>query len=212
MEKIIIIGFGGHSHSVIDSIIQKKEYEIIGYVDNDEKPDYLGIKYLGNDSVFESIYKSGVHNACICVGFIGKKNNREELYDRLKRIGFKFPVIIDPSSIIASNVNIGEGTFVGKGAVINANAKIGKICIINSKSLIEHDCEIGDFSHISVSSCICGEVKIGNCTFVGANSTIIQTVKIGNNCVIGAGTLILKDIYDNTKVKLDINQINTNFN
>ena len=33
MDKIILIGYGGHAESVADSIRQLKKYEIIGYTD-----------------------------------------------------------------------------------------------------------------------------------------------------------------------------------
>lgn len=205
MEKIILIGFGGHAHSVIDAIIQKNEYVIVGYVDNEEHDDYLSIKYLGNDKELKSIFDNGIKNAVICIGYMGKSNNRELLYKKLKNIGFKLPVIIDKSAIVANNVEVGEGTFIGKGTVINANSKIGKMCIINSKSLIEHDCEIGDFIHIAVSACLCGGVKVGNSTFIGANSTIIQYLEIGDDVFIGAGVLAINNIKSNSKITLGKN-------
>lgn len=34
-------------------------------------------------------------------------------------------------------LNVGEGSFIGKGAIINANACIGKMCIRNSRAIIE---------------------------------------------------------------------------
>ena len=196
MEKILLIGFGGHAHSVIDSIIQKNEYDIVGYVDKEEHGDYLNIKYLGNDNNLKVIHDSGVKKAAVCIGFLGNSNIRNFIYDELKKIGFELPAIIDKTAIIANNVEIGEGTFVGKGAVINANSMIGKMCIINSKSLVEHDCEIDDFAHIAVSACLCGEVAIGKNSFVGANSTIVQNLKIGNNVFIGAGMLVVNNIQD----------------
>ena len=199
MEKILLIGFGGHAHSVIDSIIQKNEYDIVGYVDKEEHGDYLNIKYLGNDNNLKVIHDSGVKKAVVCIGFLGNSNIRNSIYDELKKIGFELPAIIDKTAIIANNVEIGEGTFVGKGAVINANSMIGKMCIINSKSLVEHDCEIDDFVHVAVSACLCGEVAIGKNSFVGANSTIVQNLKIGNNVFIGAGMLVVNNIQDNKR-------------
>ena len=37
MEKIVIVGFGGHARSVADSIIRQGKYEIVGYTDTDDK-------------------------------------------------------------------------------------------------------------------------------------------------------------------------------
>lgn len=202
-EKIVIIGMGGHAHSVIDSILSNGKYEIAGYVDKVDHGSYLGIGYLGNDDKLLDIYSKGITNAIVTIGFIGKSSVRNVIYNELKKIGYNLPVVTDKTAIIANNVNIDEGTFVGKCAIVNANSSIGKMCIINSKAIIEHDSVIGDFSHIAVSACLCGEVKVGSDSFVGANSTIVQCLNIGSGVFIGAGMLVIKDINDGRRFTLN---------
>ena len=46
MNKIILIGGGGHCKSVIDVIEQQAQYEIAGIVD---KPEFINNKILGYD-------------------------------------------------------------------------------------------------------------------------------------------------------------------
>lgn len=31
MEDIVLLGIGGHAHSIVDSIEQKKQYNIVGF-------------------------------------------------------------------------------------------------------------------------------------------------------------------------------------
>ena len=198
MEKIVLLGCGGHAKSVADAILQGNSYEIAGFVDtvkNDEFV-YRGIRVIGSDDDLQTLYDTGIHHACICVGYLGHGNIRNILYEKLKNIGFTLPSIIDPSAILAADVEVGEGSFIGKGAIVNSNACIGKMCIINSGAIIEHDCIVGDFSHISVASILCGGVNVGNASFIGANSTVIQEKTIGQNCVIGAGTVVRKNVMD----------------
>lgn len=192
MDKIILLGMGGHAHSVIDSIESTKKYQIIGIINN-ELP--IGEKYkeysvIGTDKILPQLYDAGIRNAFICIGFIEDGSLRKELYDRLKKIGYKIPNIIDPTAILASNVLLGEGNYIGKRVVINANAEIRNMCIINTGSIIEHDCIVNSFSHISVGAVLCGNVRVGADSFVGANSTIIQGKTIGKNVTIGAGTVV----------------------
>lgn len=199
MEKIVILGNGGHAKSLIDIIEREKRYEIAGYVVNENDPDMSNEKYprLGGDAQLEQIFQSGVKNAAVGVGYMGNSGLREKLWEQLKQIGFFLPVICDPSAVLAGGVGIGEGSFIGKGSIVNANASVGKMCIINTGAIVEHDCEVEDFSHISVGSVLCGNVKVGAATFVGANATVIQGVSIGRGCVIGAGTTIRKNLKDN---------------
>lgn len=190
MKEIILVGFGGHAKSVIDSIEKTKRYKIVGYTDIKQGNEYKGYQYLGNDDVLQLYFDKGVGHAFISVGYMGKGDLRCKLYEKVKGIGYTLPSIIDVSAQLAEDVKIGEGCFVGKRAVINANASIGKMCIINTGAIIEHDCVVDEFSHISVGSILCGNVQVGRAAFVGANATVIQGRIIGDECIVGAGAVI----------------------
>lgn len=196
MDKILILGNGGHAGSLIDIIERQNKYAISGLVVNEEGADCGGYPVIGKDDDLESLFSGGIKNAAIGVGYLGKSNLREKLYDKLKHIGFELPVICDPSAVLSKRVRIGEGSFIGKGAIINACVSIGKMCIINSGAVIEHDCSVGDFSHVSVASVLCGGVNVGRASFIGANSTVIQGKAIGQGCIIAAGTVIRHDVED----------------
>lgn len=199
MEKIIILGMGGHAESLVDALERQQVYEIAGYVVNDAVSAKEGCRYpiLGSDNDLEQIYQSGITNAAVGVGYLGKSDVREKLWSKLKQIGFKFPVICDPSAILSESATIGEGSFIGKGAIINVNAFVGKMCIINTGAILEHDCQVGDFSHISVGTVLCGEVTVGKSVFVGANATVVQCISIGDRSIVGAGTTIRKNVKAN---------------
>lgn len=195
MEKIIILGMGGHAESLVDALERQRKYEIAGYVVNDaasaKRGDY---PVLGRDDDLEKIFHGGIQNAAIGIGFMGKSDVRERLWATLKQIGFRLPVICDPSAILSRTAQIGEGSFIGKGAIINVNASIGKMCIINTGAIVEHDCQVGDFSHVSVGTVLCGEVTVGRSVMVGANATIVQCISIGDGSTIGAGTTIRRNV------------------
>lgn len=192
----MIVGFGGHAKSLADSIGREGKFRIIGYTDLQDRN--CGYSYLGTDDVLPEIFNKGIKNAAIGIGFLGKSDQRERLTGMLRDIGFSFPIIVDPSAVVASSVKIGEGTFVGKQAVVNADSRIGDFCIINTGAIIEHDNIVGDYSHIAVGAVLCGEVQIGKRSLVGAGATVIQGICIGDDCVLGAGSVLLKDMPDHT--------------
>lgn len=194
MKDIILVGFGGHAKSVIDSIEKNKEYRIIGYTDTKYQGEYHGYQYLGYDEMLQEYYDKGVKFAFITVGYMGKNKLRDYLYKQLKIIGYCIPFIVDKTAILAEDVMIGEGTFVGKKCVINAASRVGKMCIINTGAVIEHENQIGDFTHISVNSTLCGNVFVDSHCFVGSNSTIIQNIRIGSGSITGAGSVVLRNI------------------
>lgn len=198
MEKIIIVGYGGHAKSVLDAIEEEGRYEIAGFVDKDMEHifPYRGYKVIGTDNDYQELYDSGIRHACMGIGFMGNGELREKLHRILKDIGFDFPVIKDPSAIIARDAKIGEGCFIGKNSIINADAEIGELAIINTGALIEHECKVGGYSHIAVAAVLCGAAEVGLNCMIGANSTVIQGVKITDEVIVGAGSVVVKDIED----------------
>lgn len=196
MEKIVLLGAGGHALSVVDSLRANEEYEIIGITDINKRvgEKVLGCKVIGNDTLLETIFDSGVIYAFVAVGSIGDTSLRKELFNRLKIIGFTIPAIVDSSARIGRDVCLGEGVYLGKNTVVNPKSTIGDMAIINTGVVIEHGCNIMEFSHIGPGAVICGGVKIGAHTHVGANATIIQGLNIGNNSVIGAGSIVVHDL------------------
>lgn len=194
MEKVILIGYGGHAESVVDSIQQLDKYEIVGYTDRAPSKKKILYPYLGDDNMLQELFDKGIKHAVICVGYLGESYIRDMLYDKVKKIGYQLPIIVDKTAILSKSSSIGEGSYIGKGAVVNAKSKIGKMCIINTRAVIEHENEIGDFSHVSVNAVLCGNVFVADHVFIGANSTIMQGKNIQSDSIIGAGSVILNHV------------------
>ena len=171
MNKIILIGGGGHCKSTIDVIEQEARFEIAGIID---KPKLLGSKILGypvigNDFDLENLAKK-YQNALVTVGQIKSAFIRIKLYDLAIKAGFTLPTM--------GNV------------IVNADTSIGDNCIINSKALIEHDCLISNHCHISTNAIINGGVKIGSNCFIGSNVTTKDNIIIKENSFIKAGSVV----------------------
>lgn len=202
MEKIVLVGAGGHAKSVVDTIESGNKYEIAGFVSNEEigKKVYKDYLCIAHDDNLGRVFASGITNAFISIGYMGKGQVRNKLYELLCNIGFQFPPIIDVSAIIGNSAIIGEGAFIGKRAIVNANAVIDRMAIINSGAIVEHDSHVGGFSHVAVGAVCAGNTQIGCNTLIGANATIIQGVSVGSNCIVGAGAVVVKNVMDNITV------------
>ncbi len=202
MDKILLIGSGGHGHACIDVIEISGQYKIAGLIDKDEQKfnSTLGYPILGANNDLENLRQQYSY-ALVTVGQIKSPEIRIKLYNLLKGLDFILPVITSPKAYVSKHAQIGEGSIIMHGSIVNANAKIGKNCIINNHSLIEHDAIIGDHCHISTNAIVNGEVDVGNKSFIGSGSVIKQSVSIGTECVIGAGVVIKNDIKPNQLIK-----------
>lgn len=196
MEKIVIIGGGGHAKVLISVIKKSYLFEVIGYVDHSDRGILLGVDYLGSDDRLNDLFSQGIKNAAIGIGQVNVTHRRHELVDRVREVGFNFPVIVSKDAIVNEDVLIGEGSQLFDGTIINSGTRIGNFSIINTKATVEHDCTIGDYCHVATSAVLSGGVEVGDFSMIGSNAVVVQYKKITSNCMIGSGAVISKDILE----------------
>jgi len=192
MDKIILIGGGGHCKSVIDVIEQEGRFQIAGIVDKPELLDssVLGYSIIGNDSDLPILAKKYKY-ALVTTGQIKSPSLRIRLFNLAIEAGFILPTIVSPRAYVSNHAKLDEGTIIMHSAVVNASASIGKNCIINSKALIEHDSTIEDFCHIATNAVINGGVIVRQGSFVGSGVITRQYIEIKKDSFIKAGSLVI---------------------
>ena len=195
MTPLLLIGGGGHCRSCIDVIEATSKYSIRGIVQerSHEKSLILNYPTLGFDEDLKHLITEN-SEALIAVGQIKRPDTRVRLFNLIKGLGARLPIIQSPTAYRSPHSDVGEGTILMHGCLVNVNSSIGTNCIINSFALIEHDVKIGDHCHISTGSRINGDVSIGEGTFIGSGCVIKEGVTIGSRVVIGAGKVVIKDI------------------
>jgi sugar O-acyltransferase (sialic acid O-acetyltransferase NeuD family) len=191
MNKLLLIGGGGHCKSCIDVIEQDGQFEIVGIID---KVDKIGKKVLGYNIIASDRELPKLRHqfdyALVTIGQLSTAELRIGLYNTLKKLEFNVPTIFSPFSYISKYAQIGDGTIIMHHAVVNAGAKIGKNCIINTKALIEHDATVGNHCHVSTNAIINGGVYVSDSCFIGSAAITKQCVQIPENSFIKAGSVI----------------------
>lgn len=193
MTDIYIIGDGGHAGACLNILRSNKNFKFKGFVTNFQNSKKLSEKIFFN--------KKKSYNFIIGIGQIKTYSQRLKIFNKFKKFGHNFPVVISKHAIISKTSKMNEGTIVMHSSIVGENVKIGKNCILNSGSLIEHDAKIEDYCHISTSATVNGSVIIKRGTFIGSGSVIDNNVTIGKNCIIGSGKVIKKNIPDNSIIK-----------
>lgn len=188
MQRLIIIGAGGHGKVVAD-IAMKIGYERIVFLDDAPIITCMGLPVEGSVADVDKYL-----NDCDFFIAIGNLEIRKKIHSLLKEKGAKVITLVHPNAVIGSQVKIGNGSVVMAGGIVNACATIGEGVIVNTNSSIDHDCNIGDFCHLAVGVNVAGTVEIGESCFLGAGCTVKNNVTVCNNCVIGAGAVVVKDI------------------
>lgn len=191
MDKLVLIGGGGHCHSCIEVIESTGRYTIHGILD---KPSMKGasiMRYpvIGTDNDIPALANEGC-KFLITVGQLKSSDVRRKIAELLAPYINQLETVIASSAIVSRHSRIGRGTVIMHHAMINAGAVIGENNIINSAALIEHDSSTGDFCHVSTQAVMNGDCKLGNDVFVGSNSVLINGISIADKVIIAAGSTI----------------------
>lgn len=186
MNRLIIIGAGGHGKVIADNAF-KNGYTDICFVDDNLTGECMGFAIIGR---LEDLVVLNDGKTDFVIG-VGNNKIRKMIAEKYN---INWVTIVHPSAQIAVNVSIGKGTVVMAGAVVNACTSIGEHCIINTSAVVEHDNVLGDYVHISPGVKLSGTVTVGKCTWIGTGASVINDVNICEDVIIGVGSVIIKNI------------------
>ena len=186
MNKLIIIGAGGHGKVIADIAI-KNGYTEICYLDDEATGECMGFPIIGKSSDVDHL-DDGNTDFIIGIG-----NNRSRMLIA-EKYHVNWITLVHPSAQIGTHVSIGEGSVVMAGAVINVCSTIGAHCIINTNSVVEHDNILADFVHISPGVTLSGTVTVGRGTWIGTGSSVINNVDVCEDVTIGVGSVVIRSV------------------
>jgi len=191
-NPLLLIGCGGHAHSLIDVAESSTSWHVLGLVGLSAQvgEEILGYPVLGTDQDLPELRKQCSH-VLLAIGQSGLATQRQRLSKKLERLGFVMPLVISGHALVSCHAQLGLGTSVGHAAIVNAGAQIGAHCIINSRALIEHDAVIEDYCHISTGALVNGGVHIGPGSFIGSGAMIREGLNLPASTVISAGKRVM---------------------
>jgi sugar O-acyltransferase (sialic acid O-acetyltransferase NeuD family) len=202
-KPIVGIGAGGHTKVIIDILRQTGEYDICGLVDTQTSlkgTTVLGIPVVGRDDELIRLFNEGVRFAFIGVASLSDVPGNKHIFDQVCGLGFEAINVVHPSAIIASTVHMGCGNRIFGGAIINPDSVLGSNVVINTGAVVEHDCRIEDHAQIAPGAQLAGNVYVGEGSIIGIGATVIQGIQIGRYTMVGAGAAVIKDVPDNVTV------------
>lgn len=158
MKRLIVLGFGGYGHTVVDVAEQ------LGY----------STQFL-DDSIPDHPLSSFVDFIGVGVEFVSAFGNNEfrlQWCDRIIRSGGQLATLIHPTAYVSPKARIGEGVVVLPHAIVNTGTIVNKGCIINAGAIIDHDCVIEDGVHICLGAIVKADNHIPKCMKVEAGNVI----------------------------------------
>jgi sugar O-acyltransferase (sialic acid O-acetyltransferase NeuD family) len=137
--------------------------------------------------------------SCLCPLFTPA--NRRVAVDEAMRSGFGFRrSLIDPTAIVADDLEVGAGSFVNAGAIIGAATIFGAHVVVNRGASIGHHARLDDFASIGPGAILAGGVQVGAGAMVGAGAIVLPGLSIGEGAVVGAGSVVTRDVEPGARV------------
>jgi sugar O-acyltransferase (sialic acid O-acetyltransferase NeuD family) len=186
---IALIGAGGHAKIVFDAIVSAKEYEVIGFVD--DNPQLAGTFFFNLPVVNQIELLDSVEGYIVAIGDNVVRKAKYELY---KNKGYLPVNAIHRSAIISPYASIGNGVVAFANVVVNPGTCINDNVILYTACTIDHDCQISEHAYISPGCNLSGRVTIGTGAFLGTGAVVLPQISIGEWSIIGAGAVVTKDI------------------
>jgi sugar O-acyltransferase (sialic acid O-acetyltransferase NeuD family) len=199
LHELVIIGAGGFgavAASVADQINadaiahnRQAPWDVIGYVDRDAAK--RGIRHAGHtvcgnlDEVGRDFCEHELWFFCA----VGENDARARIVRVAGEFGWKPATLVHPTAIMASNVEIGAGSYVGPLSVISVNTRVGAHVIVDMHVSIGHDAVLSDFCAVFPGARISGCCRVGEYALVGSNATLLPGTVVGDRAVVGASSM-----------------------
>lgn len=196
MNKLCIIGAGGHGKVVADLANLLGQWDAITFLDNYQDPGSIIGDWLVEGNL-DCLPTLAVEDVDVIVA-IGDNVKRMALIRQCQQWQLSLTTLIHPQAYVSAYSTIGAGSVVFANASVNIHAKLGIGCIINTGAVVEHECQLGDGVHISPNAALAGQVQVGAKSWIGMNASIKECTSIGTGVKIGAGAVVLSPIPDYT--------------
>ena len=203
MQKIIIVGAGGHAAEIEEYIRYSRKkgsgpkMEVIGLID--DNPDSY------NQYLFKAPFQGHItthkviHDAEYLIGIANLKYRRS-ITEKLLAEGARFASFVHPEIYLSESASLGHGVIIAPNANIGPNVVVGDFTLINARCSIGHDSRIGRFNLLSPNVCFSGFTTIGDENLFGINSATIPGIRVGHRNKIAAGMILDQHVADDSTV------------
>ncbi|MBK8892422.1 MAG: NeuD/PglB/VioB family sugar acetyltransferase [Dechloromonas sp.] len=188
MERLLVVGAGGHGRSVAEAVAASGAFIVAGFLDDafPELERVWEVPVLGKVSELAR-FRDAADHACVAIG-----NNalRRRVTVELRDAGFVLATVIHPRAIVSPTAMIGAGSAIMAGAIVGTEARLGDGVIVNCAAVVDHHCRVGDFGHLGVNAAMAGGAVLGASAWMQAGSALGYGVEIEDGGVLMPGEAV----------------------
>ena len=198
-KKILIFSAGPAGREVFQLISSinkfKDEWEVIGYVDEDQnKID----KKIDNVVVYSNKNKPKTTDIYAVCGVRDNKIRKKIYENEIIKFNYKTCNLIHPLNEIPNCLKTGKGNIIFGNVHISFEVKINNFSIFSNFCDLGHNLVSEDYITLMPTVTIGGNCELGTETFIGSGANIREGIVIGKGCNIGMGSIVTSNIKSDT--------------
>lgn len=200
IQKIVILGGPGDGLVILEAVRQAAAaghpVEVVGFL-NDGLPKgtlFQDLPVFGSLPDWQALPEN--------VRFYPALRKLKDMPRRVALIeGLGIPAerwasVIHPTAIVAGNVTVGHGSYIGPYVVIQPNAKLGAFLSIRNGANIGHDVCMEDFSGVGPHVSLSGYCSLGRGSQVAASAVVGNNARVGAFSMVGMCSAVARDVPD----------------
>jgi sugar O-acyltransferase (sialic acid O-acetyltransferase NeuD family) len=194
-QRVVIVGTGETAAVAFGYFNSDTSHEIVAFSTEVRfltMDVYCGLPVVPFEELAD-FYSPADTRLYVAVSYVQLNRIRRRLYLSAKAAGFDCVSYISSNAMVASDVEIGENSFVQEHVVLSSGARIGDNVFLGSgtsvgyRSVVEADCYLGGHATVGYSC------HVGRGSFLGVGSCVADGHAVAEDCIIGAGAVMLKD-------------------
>jgi sugar O-acyltransferase (sialic acid O-acetyltransferase NeuD family) len=197
MERVVIIGAGGHAREVAEIIRHQASVgggsQAAGFVvdDPENQPrEVAGLPVLGGWAWFNGRAREGL--AVICA--VGSPQLRRRMAERATSVGLKFASAVSPLAYLSPEAQLGAGVMIFPHCFVSAGSSVGAHAVVNVAASVSHDTRVGRYSTLGPGVRLAGRVSVGEGAYIGVGASVIDHVSVGAWTIVGGGAVVTNDL------------------
>lgn len=200
MKNLVIIGAGGLAREVFDlaNVCFKNdpEFKVKGFLSDGPSK----VEEMGYPPVLAKVAEYEIQEGDVFFCAIGKLQDRKKTVDIILTKGGKFINLIHPDANLSPSVKLGVGVAIKQFSVLASDVTVGDFTYLQSSVIMGHDVQIGSFCQVNSFAFFAGYVKVHDMVSVNAGAKLIQNVIVEENAVVGMGSVVLNRVKTGTTV------------
>lgn len=201
IDRLVVIGGGGHAKVVVDAWLAAGRAP--GTVEvRDDDASRAGRLLEGLPVQVPAVPPPAARPAPgpgPDAGFhvaVGSNAVRRDLWARAVAAGLQPAAVVHPRAAVARSAVLEPGCFVAAQAVVGPGARVGRGAIINHGAVVDHDCVVGEFAHVAPMASLSGGARLGAGSLLGSAACVLSGIVIGDWIFVSAGTIVILPLVD----------------